>query len=185
MGERLGVRVIVVTGGIGSGKSAVSRMLAQRGIPVYDCDSRAKALYDVYPHLKAMLKPGIFDDAQALAGLENALYPLLMEDFEAWAADSGSDWVAMESAILLQKPFFDGVGDVVLLVDAPEDIRRERVMLRGGISPESLTARLALQKDQRSNPRVDYIIENDGSLESLEIHIDEFLRRIDYGKRKN
>lgn len=180
-----GIRLIVVTGGIGSGKSAVSRLLEDRGIPVYDCDSRAKALYDVYPQLKAMLKPAIFDDVQALARLENALYPLLMEDFETWAADSGSDWVAMESAILLQKPFFDKVGDYVLLVDAPENIRRERVMLRGGISPVSLDARLALQMDQRNNPRVDYIIENDGPAEGLEIQVDEFLRRINYGKRKN
>ena len=55
-------RVIVITGGIGSGKSVVSRMLEERGISVYDCDSRAKALYASHPELRALLKDDIFSE---------------------------------------------------------------------------------------------------------------------------
>lgn len=152
---------------------------------MYDCDSRAKALYAVHPSLAAMVTSDIFSDSAALSSLEDALYPLLMEDFNNWASECGVEFVAMESAILLQKKFFDPFGDYVLLVDAPADVRAERVARRGNVSRDSLVKRMALQQDQRDNPRVDFIIENTGDVKALEEKVDEFLKVINYGKREN
>lgn len=179
------MKVIVVTGGIGSGKSTVCRCLERRGIPVYDCDSRAKALYGGNPELAAMVPKDIFTDSVALASLERALYPLLMEDFRTWSSEQEGEFVAMESAVILQKSFFDSFGDYVLLVDAPAEERMARVALRGNVSRESLIERMALQQNQRHNPRVSYIIDNTGDEMALENKVNEFLKGINYGKREN
>ncbi len=179
------MKVIVVTGGIGSGKSTVCRCLERRGIPVYDCDSRAKALYGENPSLAAMVTADIFRDSAALSSLEDALYPILMEDFRKWASERQVEFAALESAVILQKKFFDSFGDYVLLVDAPADVRIGRVALRGNVSSESLAERMALQQDQRHNPRVDSVIDNIGDEIALEKKVDEFLKEINYGKREN
>lgn len=179
------MKTIVVTGGIGSGKTTVCDCLSRHGIPVYDCDSRAKALYVEHPSLAAMVKPDIFRDAPALDELERALYPLLMEDFRSWASEQGGEYVVMESAILLQKKYFDSFGDFVLLVDAPPQVRMDRVARRGNVSRESLAERMALQQEQRDNPRVDFIIDNMGDEAAIEEKVDEFLNAINYVKREN
>lgn len=172
------MRVIVITGGIGSGKSLVSGMLAQRGIQVYDCDSRVKALYDARPELKALVTSDLFSNAEALKTLEDALFPALMTDFRAWAQAQGSDFVGMESATILSKPFFDSFGDYVMYVDAPQELRLERALSRGGISRESILQRMALQGDYSSDERVSVVICNDSDIQSLEKQIDNFLKTI-------
>ncbi len=203
------MKVIVVTGGIGSGKSEVCRILESRGIPVYDCDSRAKALYGRYGHLRSLVIPGIFEKPDALAALENELFPLLMEDFREWASQAekkaaggaalpdGGTVVAFESATVLQKRYFDGFGDWTLLVDAPEELRLERAVKRAaakaGISPETaggaaeteairadVRGRMALQPSERGNPRVDFIIDNSASVKDTEAQTDKFLKSINY-----
>lgn len=178
------MKVLIVTGGIGSGKSLVSAMLAERGIPVYDSDTKAKALYDVHPHLKRMICPDIFAKPQALKALEDAVYPLLMEDFRKWAEEQGRELVAMESAIILQKEFFDNFGDYVLLVEAPQELRLERAVQRGG-RRDDMQKRMGLQCSQKDNPRVDFIIDNSSSVKHAEEQLDKFLKEIDYGKREN
>lgn len=179
------MKVVVVTGGIGSGKSLVCRYLMSRGIPVYDSDSRVKTLYTRRPDLAAMVTDDIFTAPGKLEDLENALYPVLMDDFREWAASSGSDFVAFESAVVLQKSFFDDFGDYVLWIDAPFSLRKQRVRLRGNVTERSLQERVALQTDCRSNPRVDMVLENDGSEKELYVKVDEFLDKINYGKREN
>lgn len=172
------MKVVIVTGNIGSGKTLVCGMMSSRGIPVYDCDAHAKALYLTHPELAAMVRPGIFADPEALTALENALFPVLLEDFNAWMKAQSGEFVVMESATILQKPFFDGVGDYVLWVDAPLELRLERIMSRGGITRESALQRIALQHDMSSNPRVTMIIRNDSSVEELTKQIDKFLKTL-------
>ena len=172
------MKVLIVTGGIGSGKSAVCGILSRRGIPVYDSDSRVKSLYLVHPELAAMVVPDIFSKPDALAALETALYPVLEKDFQEWAGERNCGLVAFESAVVLQKEYFSGFGDYVLYVDAPEELRKSRALARGGISEDSVQKRIALQKDEKDNPRVDCIIDNSGTLEYLEKQTDDFLKTI-------
>ena len=180
------MKTVLVTGPIGSGKSAVCRMLQERGIPVYDCDARTKSLYsrrkNLIPRLeaalgtplrgpdgsldKARLASLIFNDDQARETLEGIVYPELLKDFRRWRSRrKEAPFVVMESAILLSKPLFRDLPDVVVLVDAPEDIRLRRAMERDGVSEEAVRRRMAAQPVQRDMAQV--VIDKSGSPEAL------------------
>ena len=186
--------VLIVTGGIGSGKSQVCRILKDMGFQhQYDADSRAKALYEEHPTLlgdiekslgcslrdedgrfqKERLASVIFSDRNALEIVENHLFPVMIQDFESFAGASGEGIVVFESATVLEKPQFNGFGDKVILVDAPFDLRLERACLRDGVDREKVLARMKNQKlmnqlsEGHEDSRIDYRIINDSSLDEL------------------
>ena len=157
-----------ITGGIGSGKSYVCKLLAQRGIEVYDCDAAAKRLIRTSPHLRQQLKAliGSLDKAAIsrflLANEENQqavnaiVHPAVFQDFE----ESGMLW--MESAILFESGA-DKLVDRVVVVTAPEEIRIGRVMQRDGITREKALQWIARQWPQKQViARADFEIVNDG-----------------------
>ena len=176
---------VIVTGGIGSGKSAVCALLRERGIPVYDCDSRVKELYScrrsLVPKLekalgsplrradgtldKTRLAAIIFSDPAARETLEGIVYPILLQDFKRWRFHQKAPFVALESAIILSKPLFDGLADVVVLVEAPQELRISRVMARDGLSLPEVERRLSAQNIPLE--KVDVTLVNDGSSEEL------------------
>ena len=160
---------------IGSGKSAVCALLAKRGIPVYDSDSRTKALYDSVPGLKERIEAElgvpfsslakiIFSNSEAREKLEAIVYPLVRADFEAWRDAQDAPFVVLESAIILSKPIFDGIADYVVAVTAEEEVRLSRLISRG-LTEEDARRRMASQSLDLS--KADVIIENDGSLDEL------------------
>lgn len=179
------MHTILVTGGIGSGKSAVCALLRERGVPVYDCDARAKALYDRRPSLvarlekalemplrgsdgrldKARLAARIFSDAGARDTLEGILYPALLQDFKRWRARQKAPFVVLESAVILSKPLFDGVANFVVWVDAPEELRIARTMARDGASREAVLGRIRAQ--EQAKEKADVLLPNDGTPEAL------------------
>ena len=157
-----------ITGGIGSGKSYVCKLLAQRGIEVYDCDAAAKRLIRTSPRLRQQLKAliGSLDKAAIsrflLANEENQqavnaiVHPAVFHDFE----ESGMLW--MESAILFESGA-DKLVDRVIVVTAPEEIRIQRVMQRDGITREKALQWIARQWPQEQvKARADFEIVNDG-----------------------
>lgn len=175
--DRMNHKVVIITGGIGSGKSTLCAFLRSKGYPVYDSDSAAKALQKSHPELQAMVTPDIFLRTDALKALENAVYPLLMEDFRLWASRQESELLFFESAIVLQKEFFDKFGDYVILVDADVEHRLERTACRKG-GEEEIRRRMALQRDERSNPRVDFIIDNNGSVSDAEKELEKVINKL-------
>lgn len=166
-------KVILITGAIGSGKSEVSNYLASKGYPVYDSDSRAKALYDSVPKLKERVERAIglpfsqigriFSDPAKLRALENVIYPELLSDLSAWKQAQNSPLLFVESAIALEKPQFAGTYDSVWLIKAPLELRLER-------NPKTA------ERDPLQAPidesLADIIIENDSSIEELHKKID-------------
>ena len=176
---------VIVTGGIGSGKSAVCALLGKRGIPVYDSDSRVKELYacrrSLVPQLekalgsplrradgtldKARLAALIFSDDAARETLESIVYPILLKDFLRWRSRQEAPFVVLESAIILSKPVFDGLADAVVLVSAPEELRIQRVMQRDNLSREEVLRRLSAQNLPME--KVDVVLLNEGSPEEL------------------
>ena len=126
------------TGGIGSGKSYVSRIFAQLGYPVYFSDDRAKLLYDTDSRLlgqmvgllgEDILKDGkldrgivasrIFGSKELLAKVESFVHPAVLEDFERWKGEicgkgNAPEFVIFESAILLETPLVKGCADKVM-----------------------------------------------------------------------
>ena len=177
---------VIVTGGIGSGKSAVCALLSKRGIPVYDSDSRTTALYDTVPGLKERMESElgvpfsgfaklIFSDAAAREKLEAIVYPLVLEDFKAWRDAQNAPFVVLESAIILSKPIFDGIADYVVAVTAPEDVRLARLIARG-LTEEDARRRMASQSLDLS--QADAVIKNEGTLEALSRRVN----RVFFGK---
>lgn len=186
--------VIVITGGIGSGKSEVCRILREMGFCAqYNADTRAKALYEEHPSLladiesslgcslrdedgrfvPARLAARIFNEPNSLALVEAHLFPVMMDDFASFAGNCGERVVVFESATVLEKPQFEGFGDKIVLVDAPFEVRLERVCRRDGADPEKVLARMHNQKLMNElsaggeDPRIDCRIVNDCSMDEL------------------
>lgn len=154
-----------VTGGIGSGKSTVCRLFAERGIAVYDSDSQAKRLMEESDTLRAALVGAfgtecyaegrlnrgylagrVFGDAEALARLNALVHPAVREDFRMWAERQSGPYVILESAILFEAGFENEV-DTTLAVLAPAEERIKRCMERDGASREEVLRRMASQAD--------------------------------------
>ncbi|MBO4339912.1 MAG: dephospho-CoA kinase [Bacteroidales bacterium] len=190
------MKTLLLTGGIGSGKSAVAGILREKGIPVFDSDSETKNLYTpwrirriekilgVKIHAKGgaldkkALSSLVFNNPEALGKLEGYIYPSLLRVFRSWRKTSAAPFVVFESAIALSKPFFSGIWDGVILVDAPLEVRLCRAASRDRTSLDAVRKRAALQEIPQS---ADYVIVNDSTMEELERRVeDDFLKKIDY-----
>ena len=169
---------VLVTGPIGGGKSTVCRLLELAGYPVYDCDSRCKALYGSVPGLKGQIEKElgipfaelgrIFGDDSLREKLEAIVYPLMIRDIEDWKAGLDSGAAFIESAIALEKPAFSHLWDKVLMVTAPLEQRLAR-------NPRT-AERDALQNYDET--LIDYTICNDSDLVSLHTKVDKFLETL-------
>ena len=156
--------VVAVTGGIGSGKSVVCRILRMLGYDVFDCDSEAKALMDadcaIHERLNKeidcdIVRDGIIDrsrlagivfaDSGKLAILNSIVHGAVRRRIEQWKSSCSSSPVFVETAILFQSGLNEVV-DAELRVTAPEDIRIGRVMARNSISRQAVEARIESQR---------------------------------------
>ena len=192
------MKTVILTGGMGSGKTAVCRYLKTRGVPVYDSDARTKSLYDRVPALvdrmqdalgvslrnsgggfdRKALASVIFSDPERKSLVESLVYPAVMEDFKRWKRwHRPKGWrygsvpfVVLESAVILSHPLFDGIGDRVVLVDADEQVRVARSVARDGSDPEAALQRIRQQTFDLG--RVDAILRNDGPLDALPAETD-------------
>jgi dephospho-CoA kinase len=172
-----------LTGGIGSGKSTISRLFNLLGVPVFDSDREAKSLYKVDNELKneiikqfgkeAYLDNGeisrhfmvsqVFSNKQKLDKLNSIVHPRVKNRFDDWLK-SFSDYplVIKEAAILFESGANKQV-DKVLLVVAPIEIRIDRVIKRDGITIEKVMERIKNQWPQEELvKKADYIIDNSG-----------------------
>lgn len=174
------VKTLIVSGGIGSGKSFVCSLLAGMGYGVYDCDSRVKEIYLLHPELAAMVSKDIFEKPEKLAALETALFPVLKDDFERWAGTvaGGPGWVVMESATILDKSDFDGFGDFIVWVEAPQEVRLERAVGRATVSRESILERMKLQPGHQNDPRVGFVIDSSVPKPEVKKQVEQLLRII-------
>lgn len=175
---------IGITGGIGSGKSYVCKLLKAHGIEVYDCDQAAKRIIRTSEEVrqkllqligsleKADIARFLLESEANAKKIDAIVHPAVFHDFE----ESGYQW--MESAILYESGA-NKLVDRVVVVTAPEEVRIQRVMQRDTISREK-----ALQWMQRQWPqeelrrRADYEILNDGHAD-LNEQIEALLKRIE------
>ena len=187
-----------ITGGIGSGKSTVSRILAECGVAVYTSDDRAKELMassqvlrdkivDLFGEAayldgklnKPYLAQRVFSNPEALAKLNSIVHPAVMDDFDRWAEEQEGNYVVLESAILFEANL-DSRVDCVVSVLAPEELRIERAMQRDGASREDIVRRIANQiSDDERTERSKYAIVNI-SLEDLHEDVEQLHRRLAY-----
>ena len=170
-----------VTGGIGSGKSYVSRIFAALDIPVYEADSQTKLLYkrddnlrqslitllgdDIYNNgvlQREVMAAKIFANQTLLAQVNQLVHPAVMFDFLTWSAQQKAPYVILESAILLETPFAATV-DRMLTVSAPVSLRLERLCHRDQVCAEDVQRRIEKQwSDSMRESKSDFVIYSDG-----------------------
>lgn len=172
---------IAITGGIGSGKSHVCRMLEAAGRPVYYCDDEAKRIMrtsaEVRRELTALIGPDAYTadlrPAKAViaaylcaspdnaARLNAVVHPRVAADFRAWAARQAAPQVYMECALLFESGF-DALVDVSALVTVSPALRLRRVMERDHITAEKAREWMSLQMPEEEKARrADLLLHND------------------------
>jgi len=170
-----------ITGGIGSGKTTVCRILEVLGIPVYYADVRAKQLYhedkevmqavkqlfgdDIYRNgelERAEVAKRVFSNKELLQKLNGIVHPAVEKDFARWVESySNKPFVVKEAAILFENGGYKKL-DLNVLVTAPEELRIKRVVKRDGISEEQVKDRIKNQwPDEKKIPLADFVIKCD------------------------
>ncbi|WP_212005852.1 dephospho-CoA kinase [Chitinophaga sp. HK235] len=170
-----------ITGGIGSGKSTVSRIFELLGVPVYYADDRAKDILvrdqelaeavrthfgkEVYDDNGALnrkyLGNIVFNDKNKLALLNSLVHPATIRDSNIWASQQTTPYVLKEAALLFETESFHHL-DKIIGVYAPQPLRILRVIKRDKVTRDEVLARMHKQIDERIKMRLcDYVIHND------------------------
>jgi dephospho-CoA kinase len=174
---------IGITGGIGSGKSVISRILKIMHYPVYDSDYWAKFLMNndktIYKALTDKFGPEtysseginrpflaqlIFNNKENLTFVNSIVHPAVGNHFLQWTEEQQSSIVFIESAILFSSGL-NKIIDKTIYVDAPQEIRLQRAILRDNATTEAISARIKNQinGDEYARTHSDYIINNDNT----------------------
>lgn len=177
------MKVVGITGGIGSGKTTACKIFEQLGVPVYYADNRAKELMVNDEKLKsrimaafgdqayvngalnrAYLASQVFNSKDKLSVLNGIVHPAVADDFELWLErQKDACYVLKEAAILFESGAYQDV-DISVLVIAPEQLRIERVVNRDGTTEEEVLRRMKNQWTQEHKIKLaDHIITNDGT----------------------
>lgn len=172
---------IGITGGIGSGKSTISRIFELLGVPVYYADDRAKDIMVRDPELAAQVKHHfgeemydaegalnrkllgniVFNDKDKLALLNSLVHPATIRDSDNWALQQHTPYVLKEAALLFETESFHHL-DKVIAVFAPQPLRVHRVMKRDNVTRNEVLARIYKQIDETIKMKLsDYVIYND------------------------
>ena len=176
------MKQIGITGNIGSGKTTAARIFAALGIPVYDADSRAKAVMTDNKLLKEQLTQLfgaetyqldgsinrnylanlVFNHQPNLELLNGIVHPAVFADYEIWVEAQKAPYVLKEAALLYESGSYKKL-DKIILVTCPQDIRLQRSMARDGASKEAILARMAKQiSEEEKLLRANFMIKNDG-----------------------
>jgi dephospho-CoA kinase len=191
--------VLGLTGSIGMGKSTTARMFVEAGVPVYDSDAAVHALYAsggaavapveaAFPGVvvdgaidRARLSAAVMGDSEALAVLESIVHPLVgahrigfFEDAQA----QGADIVVLDIPLLYETGGEKKV-DKVVVVSAPADVQRERVLARPGMDVAKFEAILARQTpDAEKRDRADFVIDTGWGLDAARDQVRDVLTRL-------
>ena len=184
------MKIIGLTGGIGSGKSKILSVFSTYGIPCYESDRRAKWLMQKDAELKSQIKSFfgdqiyendqfnhrklaklVFANKGKLEALNSLVHPRVKMDFKSFVSQQDTPYIIKEAAILFETGGEKDC-DATILVTAPEKLRLQRVLNREKISSMDIKARINNQwSDSRKIPMADYIINN--------IDWDKTLKKID------
>lgn len=179
------MKIIGITGGIGSGKTTVCLIFENLGIPVYYADIQAKKLMNNNQLLKKKIKnllgddayfangklnrayvgDKIFSDKGLLAQINTLVHPVVQEDSKRWAEQftrENTPYVLKEAALLVENGSYKSL-DGLIVVTCPEDIRIQRVIKRDKTTFEAVMKRLKSQLPESDKVKVaDFIVNNDG-----------------------
>ncbi len=184
--------LVGLTGSIGMGKSETAKMFAAEGVPVYDADAAVHALYarggaavapigEAFPDAikggavdRAALSKAVLDQPDEFKKLESIIHPLVAKVQLEWLAArraEGAEIVVLDIPLLFETGGETRV-DKVVVVSAPADVQRARVLARPGMSEEKLDAILAKQvPDAEKRAKADYVVETSHGLDDARAQV--------------
>lgn len=184
--------LVGLTGSIGMGKSETAKMFAAEGVPVYDADAAVHALYarggaavgpigEAFPDAikdgavdRAALSKAVLGQPDQFKKLESIIHPLVAKVQLEWLAarrDEGAEIVVLDIPLLFETGGEARV-DKVVVVSAPADVQRARVLTRPGMSEEKLDAILAKQvPDTEKRAKADYVVETSHGLDDARAQV--------------
>jgi len=195
--------ILGLTGSIGMGKSTTAAMFADLGIPVHDADASVHALYSgkavpvietIFPGTtedgavdRKKLGERVLGDQQAMKKLEAAIHPLVREEEMAFlekARSNGADIVLLDIPLL-----FETGGDArvngVVVVTAPPEVQRARVLARPGMSEEKFEAILARQTpDTKKRAKADFLVDTSRGMDDARQQVRNIVETIRGGEWK-
>jgi len=189
------MKIIGLTGGIGSGKSTVLELFKNLGVKTFSADESAKKLVNTDPNLINLLKSSfginiyhkgllntrklskiVFEDTEKLKLLNSIIHPAVARDFKLFLNSINEDYIVKEAAIIFETKSENNY-DKIIFIQSPLEIRIERVTMRDNISREEVMKRINNQLDENLIiDKCDYVIRNE-NIEDLEdkvlsIHLD-------------
>ena len=189
------MKIIGLTGGIGSGKSTVLELFKILGVKTYSADESAKKLVNTDPYLINLIKSSfgdniydkgilnsrklskiVFEATEKLKLLNSIIHPAVAKDFKLFLNSNNEDYIVKEAAIIFETKSENSY-DKIIFIQAPLEIRIERVINRDNISREEVMKRINNQLDENLIiDKCDYVIRNENKedLEDkvLSIHLD-------------
>lgn len=190
------MKVIGLTGSIGMGKSTTAAMFREAGIPVYDADAAVHALYDLggaavgpvgdaFPGVvkdgrvdREELRKRVLGQPEELKRLNAIVHPLVGRHRGTFFEDAeraGADMVVLDIPLLFETGG-DRNMDAVVVVSAPPEMQRERVLARPGMTPDRLEAILAQQlPDAEKRSRADYVVDTGRGLDAARDQVREII----------
>jgi dephospho-CoA kinase len=178
--------IVGLTGSIGMGKTETARLFAEQGIPIYDADAAVHRLYEPggaavpaiaaqFPDCvtggrvdRACLSARLAGDKDAFARLESIVHPLVAQEqmrFLAEAEANGAEMVVLDIPLLFETGSHARM-DAVVVVSAPGDVQRTRVLAREGMTPDKLDHILARQMpDAEKRAQAHFVVETDKGLD--------------------
>jgi dephospho-CoA kinase len=192
-----GMFILGLTGSLGMGKSTTAGFFAEAGVPVHDADAVVHRLYEgkaaaaieaAFPGTTAAgkvdrikLAARVLDDSEALRRLEAIVHPLVREAETRFVADAqarGAKVVVLDIPLLLETASHNRV-DAVVVVSAPSDTQRQRVLERPGMTPDKLDALLARQMaDSEKRRHADFVVDTSRGYEAARAQVKEILRAV-------
>jgi dephospho-CoA kinase len=189
--------VLGLTGSIGMGKSATAALLRRFGVPVHDADAAVHALYrgravpllkEAFPETVAdgvvdreALGAAVLGDSNRVRTLEAIIHPLVREEEEAFlrkAAASGTPLAVLDIPLLFETGAQERC-DAVLVVTAPPEVQRARVLARPGMTEEKFAAILAKQlPDAQKRGQAHFLVDTGRGLASAEAQLHTILKSL-------
>lgn len=195
------MKTLALTGSIGMGKSTVAAMFAARGIPVFDADATVRQLQGVGGRLVPIIErrfPGttrngavdrealsaaVLGRPDELAALEEIVHPAVHHERTRFIVEHGDAPALLFDIPLLFETGGDRVFDEVIVVSAPAEVQRQRVLARPGMTAEKLDHILARQlPDAEKRARADHVVDTSLSLAETAAQVDEILAGLGLGR---
>lgn len=189
--------VLGLTGSAAMGKSATAKMFADEGVPVFDADAAVHRLYEgaavapvdaAFPGVvvngridRERLAARVFNDPAALKQLETIVHPLVRAEQDRFRreAEAGGASIAVLDIPLLFETGGDGRSDAVVVVSAPSDVQRARLLERPGMAEEKIEAMLARQlPDAEKRRRADFVIDTSRGFDAARADVRRILEQI-------